>query len=167
MHRTGWGSHAHPLTRYGFAKDPGTLDRGHLGRLAASVPEGFSVVPIDEGLYLACRAAAWSRDFVANYPSWDDFARLGLGFVALEGAAPVAGASSYGTYGEGIEIQVETVPTHRRRGLARACAARLMLACLERGAYPSWDAANEASVALAQQLGYGEPHAYRAYELHA
>lgn len=50
-----------------------------------------------------------------------------------------------------------------RRGLATACAARLLLACLERGLYPSWDAANPASAALAEKLGYRPAGAYVTY----
>ena len=162
-----WKDRAHPLTRYSFTKDPGSLDPRRLEHMAASLPDGFSVVPIDEGLYRACQGHGWSQDFVANDPCWDDFARLGLGFVALRGEDLAAGASSYASYRSGIEVQVETALPHRRRGLARACAARLMLTCLERGLYPSWDAANEASVALAQQLGYGAARPYRAYQLTA
>ena len=37
---------------------------------------------------------------------------------------------------------------------APACGAALVLTCLARGLYPSWDAANRESVALAEKLGY-------------
>ena len=50
-------------------------------------------------------------------------------------------ASSYTVYRGGIEIEIDTHPDHRRRGLARACGAALMLECLKRGLY-SWDAQN-------------------------
>lgn len=39
----------------------------------------------------------------------------------------------------------------------------LRLDTLERGLYPSWDAANQESVALAEKLGYHLDHAYEVY----
>ena len=55
------------------------------------------------------------------------------------------------------DVSVETVPDHRRRGLAAACfiaLARWMLA--ERGKRPVWGAheSNPASLALAASLGF-------------
>lgn len=52
-----------------------------------------------------------------------------------------------------------------RQGLAFACGARLILECLQRGLYPSWDAQNEGSLALARKLGYHFDHAYTAFEI--
>ena len=54
----------------------------------------------------------------------------------------------------------------RRRGVALACCARLILTCLDRGLYPSWDAANLESVALARRLGYRPAGPYDAWELY-
>ena len=47
----------------------------------------------------------------------------------------------------------------------RACAAQLILKCLEKGWYPSWDAANLWSVALAEKLGYHRGEEYMIYEI--
>ncbi|MCI9059896.1 MAG: GNAT family N-acetyltransferase, partial [Lachnospiraceae bacterium] len=44
--------------------------------------------------------------------------------------------------------------------------ARLILACMERGWYPSWDAQNLWSVKLAEKLGYHFDRAYPAYEIY-
>lgn len=81
----------------------------------------------------------------------------------MAGDEIVAGASSYTSYEEGLEIEVDTQPDYRRKGLALSCAAKLILECLERGLYPSWDAANQESVALAEKLGYHLDHAYDVY----
>ena len=51
------------------------------------------------------------------------------------------------------------------KGLAYACGAKLILECLEEGLYPSWDAQNKWSVALAEKLGYHFSHEYVAYEI--
>lgn len=85
--------------------------------------------------------------------------------MALHGGKIVSGASSYTVYPGGIEIEVDTRPDYRRRGLARACAARLILDCLNRSLYPSWDAHSQASLALAQQLGYLLDRPYPVYEI--
>ena len=85
--------------------------------------------------------------------------------VVNKEGVPVAGASSYYVYPGGIEIQIDTHQDYRRRGLATTAAAGLILACLDRGLYPSWDAANLSSVALAEKLGYQFDHEYTAYEV--
>jgi len=74
-------------------------------------------------------------------------------------------ASSYSSYKGGIEIQIDTREDCRRKGLATVCGARLILECLSRDLYPSWDAQNQWSVSLAGKLGYRFDHAYIAYEV--
>lgn len=51
------------------------------------------------------------------------------------------------------------------KGLAAACASALILECLNRGLYPSWDAANRESLALAEKLGYRFDREYPAYDV--
>lgn len=77
-----------------------------------------------------------------------------------------AGASSYSGYRGGIEIEIDTNEVYRRKGLAYICGAKLILECLDRNLYPSWDAQNIWSVALAEKLGYHFDHAYTAYEVY-
>ena len=62
---------------------------------------------------------------------------------------------------------MDTHRDYRRRGLAAACSAKLILECRRRGWYPSWDAQNLWSVALAEKLGYHLDHEYTAYEVSA
>ncbi len=64
-----------------------------------------------------------------------------------------------------VIIEIDTRDDHRRKGLAYACGARLILECLEKGLYPSWDAQNKWSVALAQKLKCHFSHEYMAYEV--
>ncbi len=59
---------------------------------------------------------------------------------------------------------MDTHPACRGQGLATAASAALLLACLDRGLYPSWDAHTRQSLALAEKLGYRYSHAYPAYE---
>lgn len=60
---------------------------------------------------------------------------------------------------------IDTKPEYRRKGLATAVGAALILECLQAGLYPSWDAASRISVALAEKLGYTFSHAYPTCEL--
>ena len=102
---------------------------------------------------------------VSLYANYNIYQRLGLGVVVLKDGEPVSGASSYSRYQSGIEIQIDTKEAYRGQGLATACGASLILACLDRGLYPSWDAQNLWSVGLAKKLGYAFDHEYTAYEV--
>lgn len=115
-------------------------------------------------MYEACLAEAWSQDLVGNYIDFEQFLELGLGFVVLHKDQVVSGASSYASYSGGIEIEVDTREDCRGQGLATICAAKLILTCLERGLYPSWDAHTLTSLKLAEKLGYELDKAYQSYE---
>jgi len=145
--------------RYAIVKKA-VFDRDKLLGAVKSLPEGYRLQFIDEELYHQCLQQPWCRDFVSQYKDWSQFENLGLGVVALWRDEIVAGASSYSTWSQGIEIEVDTREEHRRKGLAYRCSAALILACLERGLSPTWDAANMISVALAQKLGYQFSHEY-------
>ena len=108
---------------------------------------------------------AWSKDLCGNFRDGDDFVRRGLGIIALQDGIPVAGASSYTIHDGGVEIEIDTRPDQRRKGLALSCGARLILNCLDRGFVPSWDAHNLPSVSLAEKLGYRLRAPYQAYLL--
>ena len=118
---------------------------------------------MDEELYHLCRSREWSRDLVSQYADYEMYRKLGIGVVALKNGQPVSGASSYATYRGGIEIEIDTKEEYRRKGLAYACGAKLILECLEQNLYPSWDAHDKRSAHLAQKLGYRLAGAYRAY----
>ena len=102
---------------------------------------------------------------VSVFKSKNRYLEKGLGVAAVKNGQIVAGASSYTRYQEGIEIQVDTRMDERQKHLATACCAKLILECLERGLYPSWDAQNLWSVHLAEKLGYELSHEYIAYEV--
>lgn len=156
------GERAAPFTRYATRLRP-EVGRGELGRLAAALPQGCRLAPIDEELYPRLMAARWSRDLCANFLDGADFARRGIGWAVLEAGEPVSGASSYTIYDGGIEIEIDTQPDARGRGLAAACGARLILDCLDRGLCPGWDAHDLRSLHLAEKLGYRLDRPYRAY----
>ena len=160
-----YGNNAKKVTRYAFKKEPGVFDTARLKQVVSNIPEGYTLKMLEESEYQMCRNNGWSRDLVSQYKDYETYKALGLGVAVLKDGELVAGASSYGTYDNGIEIEIDTREDHRRKGLAYACGAKLILECLERGLYPSWDAQNLWSVALAEKLGYHYSHEYTAYEV--
>lgn len=156
---------AKKVLRYAIKKEPHVFDREKLQSMADQVPRGYTLTMIDEALFWRCREQAWCRDWVSQYKDYKMFQRWGLGAVILKDGEPVSGASSYSSYEGGIEVEIDTREDHRREGLASICGAKLILECLKRGWYPSWDAHNLWSVGLAEKLGYHFDHEYQAYEL--
>ena len=159
-----YGEKAKKFTRYAIRKDT-SFDPAQLEAIKAQLPQGYTMGLLDRETYDYCQENNWCRDWVSQFDSFDDFHRRGLGMVVKKDGVPVSGASSYYIYRGGIEIQIDTHRDYRRQGLAAAAAAGLILECLDRGLYPSWDAANLWSVALAEKLGYVFDHEYTAYDV--
>ncbi len=155
---------ARRVTRYAIRKDT-RFDEAALKRMAGAVPDGCVLRRIDAELYDRCLEDPVTRDFVSSFADRQQFLELGRGVVLMKDGKIVSGASSYSRYREGIEIEVDTVPKERRKGLAATVCAALILHCLEEGLYPSWDAQNMASVHLAEKLGYVFSHEYTAFEV--
>ena len=95
---------------------------------------------MDENQYEKALKGRWSRDLCSQFDGFQDYRRRGIGVCAVENGELVSGASSYTVYSGGIEIEIDTREDRRRKGLALACGAKLILLCLERGIFPSWDA---------------------------
>lgn len=159
------GDKAKKVIRYAIKKEEKVFDIEKLEQAILNLPDGYELKMIEEAEYNMCQNNAWAKDLVSQYKDYDIYKALGLGVVALKDGEVVSGASSYSTYCEGIEIEIGTREDQRRKGLAYACGAKLILECLKKGLYPSWDAQNKWSVALAEKLGYHFSHEYVAYEI--
>lgn len=160
-----FGGRAFVISRYAIKKEPDCFDRQYLESIVSSLDKDCDLRLIDEPLYHMCASEPWSSDLVAQFKDYEEYRRLGLGAVILKDNRIVSGASSYSRYRDGIEIEIDTREEYRRRGLACICGARLILECLDRKLYPSWDAHTRASVALAEKLGYHYSHTYTAVEV--
>lgn len=152
------------VVRYAIRKYT-KFDTDSLKQMAADIPEGYELHRIDDRIYDLCLQNPVTYDFVSSFKTKEAYLEEGLGIVALKDGEIAAGASSYSRYREGIEIEVDTREQDRRKHLATACSAALILECLDRGLYPSWDAHNLNSVHLAEKLGYEFSHEYAAYEV--
>lgn len=152
------------VIRYAIKKNT-RFDRQKLQAFVAQLPEQYELKKIDAELYDRCLLNPVTADFVSAFESKEKYLEDGRGMVIMKGDEIVAGASSYTRYREGIEIEVDTTESERRKNLATIVCAALILACLDEGLYPSWDAQNIHSVHLAEKLGYEFAHEYVAYEV--
>lgn len=125
-----------------------------LRTILASQCEKLTFMPIAGEWIDFCRQKAWARDFVSCFADDADYEQNGLGLLAMHGGEVVAGASSYVSYPNGIEVQVQTRDDCCGRGYATKVAAALVLLAHERGLCATWDAANPASARIARNLGY-------------
>ena len=158
-----WGERVEAFTRYAIKREGDVFDREKLRNFAEKLPEGYTIRRIDGELYDMAMKNEWSWDACIQFEGKEDYLNRGLGFAVVHEGELVAQASSYCIYGEGLDITISTHKDHRQKGLAKACVSTLILACLERGWYPNWDARTLISVALAEQLGYHMDRPYRTY----
>ena len=152
------------VVRYAIKKDT-KFDVDKLQQIVDGLPEGYELREIDSEIYDMCPKHDFTRDFVSSFESKERYLEIGRGMVILKDGNIVSGASSYTSYKEGIEIEVDTLESERRKHLASIVCAALILRCLKEGLYPSWDAQNMNSVHLSEKLGYEFDHEYTAFEV--
>lgn len=160
-----YAGRAKMVTRYAIKKEENIWDLKKLQQAIASLDNQYTIKMIDEELFNQAKETSWMHDMVSLYADYAHYKEKGLGAVILKDDIPVSGASSYSSYSKGIEIEIDTREDFRRKGLAYACGAKLILECVKRGLYPSWDAQNRWSVALAEKLGYHFDHEYTVFEV--
>ncbi|WP_085832921.1 GNAT family N-acetyltransferase [Clostridium merdae] len=158
-----WGNRVTKATRYAIRKEPDVFSPERLNGYIDVLDEGYQLEFIEEEQYHSLLEEDWSRDLCSQFPSYEEYRQKGLGVVVTYKGKAVSGASSYCVYSGGLEIEIDTNPEYRRKGLATACGAGLILECLKRGLYPSWDAHDLRSVALAEKLGYHMDYPYTVY----
>ncbi|MDP4145475.1 MAG: GNAT family N-acetyltransferase [Bacillota bacterium] len=151
--------------RYAIKKEHDIFDTKKLQSFIERLPSTYNISQIDEGIYNKIMSEDWSKDLCSQFPTYNDYKKYGLGFVIMHNDRVVSGASSYTVYNKGIEIEIDTQEEYRRNGLALVCASKLIFECLNRGLYPSWDAANKESAALAAKLGYHLEKEYTTYSI--
>ncbi len=158
-----YGEDCRRIQRYGIKKKRDEFDLEYLKSIVNRLPKEYNLSPINEKWYDEALRETWSEDFVSNFLSKEDYLERGIGRVITYNDKIISGASSYSIYNGGIEIEIATREEFRKQGLALIVGAALILACREKGLYPSWDAANMISVGIAQKLGYEYDKPYDAY----
>ena len=151
-------------TRYAIKHDA-VFDKEKLQAMIDALPEGYELKPIDSKIYDLISKI--EDDDLEELIDWFDnkkqFLELGLGYAVIKDGQVVGGASTAYRFPKGIDIEIDVAKKHRRKGLASAAAAKLILDCLERGWRPTWDAANMKSVHLAEKLGYTFNYKYHCF----
>jgi RimJ/RimL family protein N-acetyltransferase len=140
------------------------FDTDRLRGFRQMLPSGFELRQVRPE-EVTQHATDLGRSLIYNFRSPEEFITRAVGMGILHQGRFVSGASSAAIGGGKFEIEIQTQPQFRRRGLARAVAAALILHGLEHGLEACWDAANEPSSALARQLGFHPTGKYDAYRL--
>jgi GNAT superfamily N-acetyltransferase len=153
------------LPRFGIVQRDYEFNMEKLKAIAADIPDGLELVAFDEELYRQAMSEHWSMAFCEAFASPEEYLAQGFGFAVTDNGKLVAGASTMTVYDGGTETQVSTREEYRGRGLALACSAAFIMECDRRGMRPCWDAANEASLHMAQKLGYEYRGLYMTVEL--
>jgi hypothetical protein len=153
------------LPRFGIVQRDYEFDTRKLQEISHAIPEGMKLVPFDEELYNQAMSEHWSMAFCEAFADANDYLSNGFGFAVTDDGKMVSAASTMTVYDGGTETQVATREGYGGRGLALACSAAFIIECDRRGMRPCWDAANEASLHMAQKLGYEYRGLYMTVEL--
>jgi len=147
------GSAAKKRRRYDFDFNPAKFAQQRSWKNDA--PPGYELRRIDERLMQQIRDVAnpYSRSY---WKSASDFEQHGLGFCAIFQGAIVGICYTAFAWGVHHDIDIMTVEEHQHRGLGTVLATTFIDHCVENGLIPGWDCwtKNEASVALAERLGF-------------
>jgi GNAT superfamily N-acetyltransferase len=158
-----WGDRLGSQPRTLFS--PKSLDLNYLRQLRSDIPSGYVLERVDlETIRRIDKRRA--MHITTFFGTSEDFYNQGIAYCIKYEEKVVSMASTFTPYTDEFEVQVDTLDKeHRRKGLATAVSAALMVHALENGMTPHWDAANEASIHLALKLGYTDPDHWEGYYL--
>ena len=151
--------------RFSIKREPNVFKRDILNSYIKAIEPNFEIKRIDKDIYIKVLKDAFMADCCSNFTSIESFLNNGIGYVIIYNDEVVSGASSYSYCKGSIDITIGTNEAFRKKGLALACASKLILECLDNNIYPRWDATNLESVALAEKLGYHFDKKYEAYTI--
>jgi RimJ/RimL family protein N-acetyltransferase len=137
-----------------------------------ALPAGYTVARLDAALPAAQGTRLPKNVADSIRIGWQDeanFLQNGFGFVALHGEEIVCYCLADVTVGNACEIGIETVPAHRRRGLATAVTAATVEFCQQVSfKHIGWHcgADNRGSIGTAVNAGFVLERPYNFYEFH-
>ncbi|MBQ7534129.1 MAG: GNAT family N-acetyltransferase [Stomatobaculum sp.] len=153
------------VTRFHLEGDSTTYDEERLRRAVAAFPEGFCLKPFDEEIMAKAAAEEWSSDFVNGLSDPERAVAEGTCYASLEDGIIVSGCTGCILSPELMEVEIITRKGYRKRGMATASAASVILACMEKGIRPEWDASSRFTVMLAEKQGFRCTREYQVYEI--
>lgn len=149
-------------SRYSMKKDT-KFNKRNFEKYIEKLDSHYEIRKIDKEMYNRIQE---TDSYVTNLGMSEQYEKNGIGFCALnEDEEIIAVITSDGIFNGGIDVNIKVKDTYRRKGIATAISAKMILECISKGLYPSWDAANLNSVGLAQKLGYELDSEYRIYKI--
>ena len=145
------------VQRYSIKKEV-VFNIEKINDMVNKLPQNFKLIKINKKLSDRIK----KENFINKT---DDYQKNGIGYCCMYNNEIIGAASSNIFYSDGIEVNIKVKEPYRRKGIATAMAAKLILECLNKNKKVSWDAANKNSVQLAQKLGFEFDSAYDIYEL--
>jgi hypothetical protein len=116
-----------PYTRYGMKKEKNLFDYDKLKNYVSRIPKDYIIVPMNEELYLKSKQPGWVGGGGYGYRDFEEFEKRGLGYVIMYHNQEVGSVATFTYYNEGIEIDIEIAPEHRRKGLALSSCALMII----------------------------------------
>jgi GNAT superfamily N-acetyltransferase len=148
-----------------FSLDHNNISITYLNKIIAESSNQLNVKRIDESLASVIYQNEDFQYHFQNFKSESDFLNRGLGYVVLREGLIIGVASSALVCSSGYEINIMVLPEYRGKSLGKLLAANLVRSILTSCKIPHWDAANEISLNLAEQLGYDFKGKYQAYRV--
>jgi RimJ/RimL family protein N-acetyltransferase len=134
-----------------------------LADLRQRLPEGCQIRPTDRQILEQCE---WRSDMEFFCGSLDNFLVNGIGMCMMRGEEIIVEAYASSLGETQAEIGAVTREAHRGHGYAPITCAYLVQVCAQRGYGAIWscDVENEASIRVAQILGFREVRPYQILE---
>ncbi len=148
--------------RYSLKKQIDVFDKEKLKEYSNSLSNEYEIKIIDKEVYEIINQ---DNTDPLDMKITDNYLDRGIGVCCFRGNEIVGICSSNIIYKHGIEINIRVKQEYKHKGIGTAMASKLILLCLEKGLYPSWDAANLNSLGLAQKLGYNFDSEYIIYKV--
>lgn len=148
--------------RYSLKKQSYVFDKEKLKEYSNSLSNEYEIKIIDKEVYELIKQ---DNTDPLDMKITDDYLNRGIGVCCFRKNEVIGICSSNIIYKDGIEINIRVKKEYKHKGVGTAMASKLILICLDKGLYPSWDAANLNSLGLAQKLGYNFDSEYIIYKV--
>lgn len=148
--------------RYSLKKEKDIFNKQRLKEFCENLNSDYELKTIDERIYKLIKA---DDEDPKQMKITDDYMNKGIGVCCFRDDEIVGICSSNIIYKDGIEINIRVKEGYKHKGIGTAMASKLILMCLEKGIYPSQDAANLTSLELAKKLGYNYDSEYTIYKI--
>lgn len=150
-----------PFTQF----DTEALDKNHLKSIIEGLPKSYELKEFDEKLAEKAMVDLKNDYLFENFETVDEYLSRGIGYCITHEGLVVSAATSMAMSKSALDIEIVTHQDYRRKGLASAVGAKLVLSSLDKGVNPVWLAANEESEKLAMKLGFVKLDTYTSLYL--